>query len=142
MSETTCYDCGRPWNGIDQCDCWCVFHDSEDEYYDDELPGNPYIYKGSQLDDYHIEMRLLVSKNDQQIKELEAKNKQKKEICMTILDIIEDQKIDLGSGKYKDILDLLKYDLYDKLVEEQECLKVRSELYKQIINAYHIVGRY
>ena len=61
---------------------------------------------------------------------------------MTILDIIEDQKIDLGSGKYKDILDLLKYDLYDKLVEEQECLKVRSELYMQIINAYHIVGRY
>jgi len=50
----------------------------------------------------------------QVIKERKRVKKKKKGLCMDLVNMIEDGKEDLGSGKYKDIMDLVK-ELYDGL---------------------------
>ena len=117
-----CTGCHLIWNGHAQCDCMIEgatvveFEPYElDQEYDDGLPGNPWIYRGSDADDDHIEERQLESMCQMYADSQKDIISHKKKLCLDLIDLLEDNKEELGSGKYVELCELLKTDLYDKL---------------------------
>ena len=88
---------------------------TEQEYEEDILPGNPWIYPGHEDDDADIEVRRLESILSHEEEDIEKKIEKKKNICFDIIELIDEHAHELGDGKYKDMMELLKNDLYDKL---------------------------
>ena len=132
--EYVCPDCNRVYPTSQTCDCWIVW--SDEEIYDDDLPGNPYFYKGSDRDDAYIENRLNYHVLAKRIQEIEKENKYKKELCMDLMDLIDDKKEELGSGKYKELVELLQNDLFMKIEDVQHQLEEEKNYYYFSIKSY------
>lgn len=132
MEELYTCRCGRQWDGYAQC-FPCPAEDSDwsdnDDYindynedYNDELPGNPWIYPGHEDDELDIEYRRLEYFLDMEEKKINISLTNKKETCFDIINLIDEHKEELGDGKYKAMLDLLKHDLFDKLNNESSII--------------------
>ena len=136
--------CGHVYDGYAQCfpcpaddfDDLDDFDDSIDlDDYNDELPGNPWIYPGSEFDDGIIELRLhehildIDEEEEEEIDEEETELTKKKELCLELVDLLEDNKETLGSGKYLDFMNLLKNELYDKLENRITVTTIEGTIY-------------
>ena len=142
--------CGHVYDGYAQCfpcpaddfddtidldDDFSDLDDSlnlDDGYdYNDDLPGNPWIYPGSEYDDGLIEFRLNehILDIDEQEEEEESDISKKKELCLELVDLLEDNKETLGSGKYLEFMNLLKNELYDKLENHVTITTTEGSIY-------------
>ena len=123
MTELFTCRCGHDYDGNAQCFPCPAYYDydyadteEEEGPFTDGLPGDPYNYEGAEGDELDIEFRRLEALYDSDDDdELVEDIAHKKELCIELMEVLYDKREELGSGKYLELTNLIKNDLYDKL---------------------------